>query len=428
MTSQAEGNTQGAGGPGPRPFPAATGPLAALKVIDMTRVIAGPYSGQIMGDLGADVIKVERPGEGDDCRRVGPPWHREPVNDVPGESTYFHSVNRNKRSLSLDFQKPEGQALVLRLAAEADILIENYRTGTLARYGLGYEHLKAVNPRLIYCSITGFGQTGPYSGRSGYDFLIQGMGGLMSVTGHADGEAGAGPMRVGIPVADLLAGLNAAIGVLAALEHRNRTGEGQHVDISLFDSQAAALMNTASGWLNAGTKLGRTGNDHPSAAPYGVYEVEDGHIIVATFNDREFKRLATVLGHPEWITDPRFARNGDRVSNRPALKAAVTAALKGRTRAEWVQILNEATVSAGPINDIEDMEQDEHAVARGMFFDMPSPEFGSVRMVASPFRMSATPPDYRIAPPAVGEHSAEILTELGVPDDEQDRLRAAGVI
>ncbi|NBB50450.1 CoA transferase [Rhizobium sp. CRIBSB] len=428
MTSQAEGNPQGAGGPGPQPVLAATGPLAALRVIDMTRVIAGPYSGQIMGDLGADVIKIERPGEGDDCRRVGPPWYREPVDDVPGESTYFQSVNRNKRSLSLDFQKPEGQALLRRLAAEADILIENYRTGTLERYGLGYEDLKAVNPRLIYCSITGFGQTGPYSGRSGYDFLIQGMGGLMSVTGHADGEEGAGPMRVGIPVADLLAGLNAAIGVLAALEHRNRTGEGQHVDISLFDSQAAALMNTASGWLNAGAKLGRTGNDHPSAAPYGVYGVDDGYIIVATFNDREFKRLATVLGHPEWITDPRFARNGDRVSNRPALKAAVTAALKGRTRAEWVQILNDATVSAGPINDIEDLERDEHALARGMFFDMPSPEFGSVRMVASPFRMSATPPDYRIAPPAIGEHSAEILSELGVTPAEQDRLKAAGVI
>ena len=407
---------------------AASGPLAALKVIDMTRVIAGPYCGQIMGDLGADVIKIERPIEGDDCRRVGPPWFREPSQDAPGESTYFQSVNRNKRSLAIDFQKPEGRDVLLRLAAEADILIENYRTGTLARYGLGYEDLRVINPRLIYCSITGFGQTGPYSGRSGYDFLVQGMAGLMSVTGYPDGEAGAGPMRVGIPVADLLAGLNAAIGVLAALENRHRTGEGQHIDISLFDSQAAALMNTASGWLNAQTKLGRTGNDHPSAAPYGVYEVDDGHIIVATFNDREFKRLAQVLGHPEWITDPRFARNGDRVSNRPALKAAVSDALKGKTRAQWVQILNDATVSAGPINDIEDMERDEQAIARGMFFEMPSPEFGSVKMVASPYRMSASPPDYRIAPPAVGEHNAEILAELGVSDEEVEALKQAGVI
>jgi crotonobetainyl-CoA:carnitine CoA-transferase CaiB-like acyl-CoA transferase len=407
---------------------AASGPLAGLKVIDMTRVIAGPYSGQVMGDLGADVIKVERPGEGDDCRRVGPPWFREPQDDVLGESTYFQSVNRNKRSLAIDFQKPEGQAILQRLIAGADILIENYRTGTLARYGLGYADLKAINPRLIYCSITGFGQTGPYSDRSGYDFLIQGMGGLMSVTGYPDGEPGAGPMRVGVPVTDLLSGMNAVIGVLAALEHRHRTGEGQHIDISLFDTQAAALLNSASGWLNAKTKLGRTGNDHPSAAPYGVYEVDDGHIIIATFNDREFGRLAKVLGHPEWITDPRFARNGDRVHNRPALKAAVAAALKGKTRAEWVRILNAATVSAGPINDIEDLEQDEHAIARGMFFDMPSPEFGSVRLVASPFRLSASPPDYRLAPPAVGEHSADILAELGVTADEQARLKETGII
>ena len=406
----------------------ASGPLTALKVIDMTRVIAGPLSGQILGDLGADVIKIERPGEGDDSRRVGPPWFREPTEDAPGESTYFQSVNRNKRSLALDFQQPDGQALLLRLAAQADILIENYRTGTLARYGLGYEDLRAINPRLIYCSITGFGQTGPYSGRSGYDFLVQGMGGLMSVTGLADGEPGAGPLRVGIPVADVLAGLNAVIGVLAALENRQRTGEGQHVDISLFDSQAAALMNTASAWLNAKTKLGRTGNDHPSAAPYGVYEVDDGYIIVATFNDREFKRLAHVLGHPEWITDPRFARNGDRVSNRPALKAAVSEALKGKNRAEWVRILNEATVSAGPINDIEDMERDEHAIDRRMFFEMQSPEFGNVQMVASPYRLSASPPSYRTAPPAVGEHSAEILAELGLTSQEQETLRQAGVI
>ena len=407
---------------------AATGPLAGLKVLDMTRVIAGPFGGQILGDLGADVIKIERPGEGDDVRRVGPPWQREPDGDTPGDSTYFQAANRNKRSVAIDFQRPEGKELLLHLAAQSDILIENYRTGTLARYGLGYEDLKVVNRRLIYCSITGFGQTGPYSGRSGYDFLIQGMAGLMSVTGHADGEDGAGPMRVGIPVADLLAGHNAVIGILAALEHRHRAGEGQHVDISLFDSQAAALLNTGSAWLNAGVKLGRTGNDHPSAAPYGVYAVDDGFIIIATFNDREFERLAKVLGHPEWLADPRFAKNAERVRFRPELKAAVAAALKGRTRAEWVQILNDATVSAGPINDIEDMERDEHAIARGMFFEMPSAEYGSVRMVASPYRMSASPPNYRITPPQVGEHSVEVLTEMGVSEAEQARLRRAGII
>ncbi|WP_394658485.1 CaiB/BaiF CoA transferase family protein [uncultured Novosphingobium sp.] len=408
--------------------PASTGPLAGLKVIDMTRVIAGPFGGQILGDLGADVIKIERRGEGDDCRRVGPPWIREPNEEAPGESTYFQSANRNKRSLSVDFAKEEGQALIRRIASDADILIENYRTGTLGRYGLGYEQMRAVNPRLIYCSITGFGQEGPYSGRSGYDFLIQGMAGLMSVTGYPDGEPGAGPLRVGIPVADILAGLNAVIGVLAAVEHRHKTGEGQHIDISLFDAQAAALLNSASSWMNAGTKLGRTGNDHPSAAPYGVYEVDDGHIIVATFNDREFNRLAGVLGHPEWITDPRFARNGDRVRNRPELKAAVTEALRGKTRVEWVKILNDATVSAGPINDIEDMENDEHAIARNLFFSMPSPEFGDVKMIASPFRMSGSPPDYRISPPSIGEHNDEILAEAGLTEQECAALREKCVI
>ncbi len=408
--------------------PASTGPLAGLKVIDMTRVIAGPFGGQILGDLGADVIKIERRGEGDDCRRVGPPWIREPNEEAPGESTYFQSANRNKRSLSVDFAKEEGQALIRRIASDADILIENYRTGTLGRYGLGYEQMRAVNPRLIYCSITGFGQEGPYSGRSGYDFLIQGMAGLMSVTGYPDGEPGAGPLRVGIPVADILAGLNAVIGVLAAVEHRHKTGEGQQIDISLFDAQAAALLNSASSWMNAGTKLGRTGNDHPSAAPYGVYEVDDGHIIVATFNDREFNRLAGVLGHPEWITDPRFARNGDRVRNRPELKAAVTEALRGKTRVEWVKILNDATVSAGPINDIEDMENDEHAIARNLFFSMPSPEFGDVKMIASPFRMSGSPPDYRISPPSIGEHNDEILAEAGLTEQECAALREKCVI
>ena len=405
-----------------------SGPLTGLKVIDMTRIIAGPYGGQMLGDLGADVVKVERLGEGDDCRRVGPPWIKSPEPEAPGESTYFQAVNRNKRSLALDFANPKGAAIIRRMAQGADILLENYRTGTLARYGLGFEDLRKENPGLIYCSITGFGQTGPYSGRSGYDFLVQGMAGMMSVTGHADGEAGAGPMRVGIPVADIMAGMNGVIGVLAALRHRDRTGEGQHIDISLFESQAAALLNSASSWLNAGTKLGRTGNDHPSAAPYGVYEVDDGHIIVATFNDREFARLAHVLGHSEWLNDPRFARNGDRVLNRPALKEAVREALRGKTRAQWVDILNAATVSAGPINDIADLERDEHAIARGMFLPMETKDLGRVRSIASPVRMSVTPPDYRLPPPSLGEHSDELLEELGYSVDQRARFRADGVI
>jgi len=404
------------------------GPLTGLKIIDLTRVIAGPYGAQILGDLGADVIKVERLGEGDDIRRVGPPWVIPPRDDRLGESTYFQAVNRNKRSVAVDFAKPAGAALIREMARQADVLLENYRTGTLARYGLGFDDLRKENPALIYCSITGFGQTGPYKDRSGYDYLVQGMAGMMSVTGLPDGEPGAGPMRAGIPVADILSGMNAVIGVLAALEHRRRTGEGQHVDISLFDSQAAALLNTASAWLNAGVTLGRTGNDHPSAAPYGVYEADDGYLIVATFNDREFARLAKALGRPEWIDDPRFARNGDRVKHRPELKRLVAEALRGKTRAQWVAILNDATVSAGPINGVDDMEKDEHAVARELFVTMQSPAYGTVRSVASPLRLSATPPNYRRPPPVLGEHTEEVLEEFGISAELLTQLKAEGAI
>ncbi len=407
---------------------APTGPLSGLKVIDMTRVVAGPLSGQILGDLGADVVKVERRGEGDDSRRVAPPWFREPSAEAPGESTYFQAVNRNKRSIAIDFATEDGQKVVRRLAADADILIENYRTGTLTRYGLGYDALRAINPRLVYCSITGFGQSGPYSDRSGYDFLVQGMGGLMSVTGYADGEPGAGPLRVGVPVVDTFAGMNAVIAILAALESRRNTGEGQHIDISLLESAAAALLNSASSWLNAGVKLGRTGNDHPSAAPYGVFEASDGYMIIATFNDREFARLANVLGHSEWLADPRFARNSDRVLNRAALKAAINEVIRQKPRAEWVAILNRATVSAGPINDVEDLEKDEHAIARNLFVTMPLAANGTVRTVASPCRMSATPPNYRRPPPSMGEHTDEILAQAGYTEGEREALRAAGVI
>jgi len=405
----------------------ATGPLSGIKVIDMTRVIAGPLCGQILGDLGADVVKIERPGEGDDSRRVAPPWFRPPTADSPGDSTYFQAANRNKRSFAIDFGQEAGQDIIRKLAEQSDILIENYRTGTLARYGLGYEDLRAINPRLIYCSITGFGQTGPYAGRSGYDFLVQGMGGLMAVTGHADGEPGARPLRIGVPVADTFAGMNAAIAILASLESRRNTGVGQHIDISLFESAAASLLNFASAWLNAGVNLGRTGNDHPSAAPYGVFEASDGFMIIATFNDREFERLAQVLGHPEWLQDERFRQNSERVRNRPALKQAVTDVIRQKTRAEWVRILNAATVSAGPINEIKDLEEDEHALARNMFISMETRQ-GVVRTVASPFRMSATPPNYRFPPPGVGEHTEEILEEMGYSHNEREALRAAGVL
>ena len=404
-------------------------PLSGLRVLDLTRVVAGPFAAQTFGDLGADVIKVERKGEGDDVRRVGPPWMKDGDGEDLEESTYFQSVNRNKRSIALDFAVPEGAEALRRLAAISDILIENYRPGTLARYGLGYEDLRAVNPRLIYCAISGFGQEGPYADRSGYDYLIQGMGGVMSVTGPRDGEDGAGPVRVGIPLVDIFAGMNATIGVLAALQHRHRTGEGQLVDISLFDSQVSSLLNTASAWLNAGAELGRTGNDHPSAAPYGVYEAADGHVIIATFNDREFNRLADVLGQPEWKTDPRFAANGARVRHRAAIKAAVGDIIRTRPRAWWVETLNAAKVSCGPINAMSDLEHDPHVQARDTIIALDPPQLGPVRTIASPLRLSRSPVAYRRAPPLMGEHTQEVLSSLlGLDPMALATLRDKGAI
>jgi glutaryl-CoA transferase len=405
------------------------GPLSGIKVLDMTRVVAGPYAGQILGDLGAEVVKVERLGEGDDCRRVGPPWMPDEHGEDTTESTYFQSVNRNKYSVAVDFAKPEGAELIKKLAAEADVVLENYRTGTLARYGLGYEDLREANPQLIYLSLTGFGQSGPYGGRSGYDYLVQAMAGLMSVTGHRDGEAGEGPMRVGVPIADICAGLYAAIAALAAINHRHTTGEGQQIDVSLFDSQLAAMLNTFSSWFNAGVALGRTGNDHPSAAPYGVFEVDDGYILIATFNDREFSRLAAVLGHPEWAEDSRYATMGARVANREELKGLVTAALKGRSKAQWVEIMNEGTVSCGSINEMADLERDPQVLARGLVVAQEHPLNGKVYSAASPMRFSRSPVVYREAPPLIGEHTDKVLSEWLEYDRQQlDQLRECGAI
>lgn len=403
--------------------------LAGVRVLDMTRVIAGPYAGQIMADLGAEVIKIERQGEGDDIRRIGPPWLKGTDGTDHQESTYSQSVNRNKQSVTVDYAQQEGADLIRQMAAKADVLIENYRTGTLAKYGLGYEDLKKVNPRLIYCSVTGFGQTGPYANRSGYDYLVQAMAGVMSVTGHRDGEPGDGPMRVGVPISDICAGLYAAIGVLAALNYRNVSGEGQHIDVSLFDSQVAALLNTFSSWFNGGKELGRTGNDHPSASPYGVYEVDDGYILIATFNDREFGRLANAVGHPEWIEDPRFAKNGERVANRRALSVELTDALRGRTKTEWINHLNAATVSCGPLNTMEDLERDPHAIERGTIVPLEHPVNGVIRTAASPMRFSATPAQYKSAPPTVGEHTTSVLNNwLGLNPEQIADLREKRVI
>ncbi len=405
------------------------GPLTGLRVLDMTRVIAGPLAGQILGDLGADVVKIERRGEGDDIRRIAPPWLKDEHGRDRDESTYSQAVNRNKRSLTVDYAHPAGAALLRELACKADVLVENFRTGTLAKYGLGYEDLKALNPRLVYCSLTGFGQTGPYADRSGYDYLVQAMAGVMSVTGARDGEPGAGPTRIGVPIADTTAGLFAVIGVLAALQRRQESGVGQQVDVSLFESQIATLMNTWSAWFNGGTTLGRTGNDHPSAAPYGVYPVDDGFLLVATFNDREFTRLAAAVGHPEWAQDPRFSRNAARVANRAALASLLTQALAGRTKAEWVAHLNAATVSCGPINDMVDLERDPHVIARGTIVPLEHPINGVIRTAANPLRMSESPVSYRIAPPRIGEHTDEVLNDwLGLDSVQRDALREDGAI
>lgn len=405
------------------------GALQGLRVLDMTRVIAGPFSGQILGDLGAEVVKIERQGEGDDIRRLGPPWLKDSEGQDREESTYGQSVNRNKLSLTVDYAQEEGANLIRALAARADILIENYRTGTLAKYGLDYQSLKRINPRLIYCSVTGFGQTGAYSDRSGYDYLVQAMAGVMSVTGPRDGEPGAGPGRVGVPIADVCGGLYATIGILAALQHRHASGEGQHIDIALFDSQVAALCNTFSAWFNGGKELGRTGNDHPSAAPYGVYAVDDGFILIATFNDREFARLARLVGRADWIEDPRFAKNGARVANRQELAQQLTEALRGKTKAEWERLLNEGTVSCGPINGMPDLEHDPHVLERGVIVDLEHPVNGTIRTAASPLRMSASPVSYRSAPPSVGQHTDQVLEEwLDLGPEQRAALRALHVI
>jgi crotonobetainyl-CoA:carnitine CoA-transferase CaiB-like acyl-CoA transferase len=406
-----------------------SGPLTGVRVLDMTRIIAGPLATQMLGDLGADVIKIERLDGGDDVRHVGPPWMLVEDGQSTEQSTYFQAVNRNKRSVCLSFESEEGRQLLRDMASQVDIFVENFRPGTLTRYGLGYEQLREVNAGLVYCSISGFGQTGPYASRSGYDYLAQGMTGLMNVTGHPHSEPGGGPMRVGVPLVDIFAAMNASIGILAALRHRDATGEGQHVDISLFDSGLASMLNPISAWFNSGADIGLTSNDHPSAAPYGIFPVSDGHIIIATFNDREFERLAARLGHPEWSVDPRFARNSGRVAHRAELKSLLAAALKLWSKRECVELLSEAQVSCGPLNSMADIEQDPQVKQREMIVSMHHPVLGAIRAAASPIRLSASPVSYRMAPPQQGEHTEQVLkTFLKMGADRIQALKRAGVV
>ena len=385
--------------------------LQGLKVLDLSRVLAGPWASQLLGDLGADVVKVERPGAGDDTRSWGPPWVPTAEGTPSRQAAYFQCANRNKRSIAIDMATPEGQALIRELAAQADVVLENFKVGGLKAYGLDWESLKALNPRLVYCSITGFGQEGPYAHRAGYDFLIQGMGGLMSLTGRADHEEGAGPQKVGVALVDIMTGLYATIGVLAALRHRDATGEGQHIDLALLDVQVAALANQAANYLTSGVAPKRMGNAHPNIVPYQDFPTADGDMILAIGNDGQFAKFCAVAGHPEWAADERFATNPARVAHRAVLIPLLRQATVMRSTAEWIAALEDAGVPCGPINRLNEVFADPQVLARGLKVDMPHPQFGSVPLVANPIRLSATPVQYRVAPPTLDEHGAAVLRD-----------------
>ncbi|GGJ95870.1 CaiB/BaiF CoA transferase family protein [Pseudomonas matsuisoli] len=406
-----------------------SGALSHLRVLDLSRVLAGPWSSQILGDLGADVVKIERPAVGDDTRHWGPPFLKDDAGGETGEAAYFLAANRNKRSVTVDFTNPEGQAILRDLVAGCDVLVENFKVGGLKAYGLDYAALKAINPRLVYCSITGFGQTGPYANRAGYDYMVQGLGGLMSLTGRADDEVGAGPVKVGVALTDVLTGLYATTAILAALNHRDRTGEGQHIDMALLDVQVACLANQALNYLTTGVAPRRLGNAHPNIVPYQDFPTADGDIILTVGNDGQFRRFCEVAGRPEWADDPRFASNKARVAHRDVLVPLIRQVTVFRTTGEWVAQLEAAGVPCGPINDLEQVFADAQVQARALRIDLPHPLAGSVPSVASPIRLSQTPVDYRLAPPLLGQHTGEVLADwLAMPTERIDALRANGVI
>jgi formyl-CoA transferase len=394
-------------------------PLDGIKVLDLSRVLAGPWCTQLLADLGAEVIKVERPGNGDDTRHWGPPWHGEGDDRV---AAYFLSCNRGKKSAAIDFAQPEGAALVRRLAEESDVVVENFRVGGLRKFGLDAAALRSANPRLIYASITGFGQEGPYADRAGYDYIIQGMGGLMSITGLPDGEPGGGPMRVGVAVVDLFTGLYTCISILAALYRREKGGEGAHVDMALFDTQLAMLANQASNALISGKDPPRQGNTHPNIVPYQPFETADQPIIIAVGNDRQFARLAAICGHPEWTSDERFANNGARVANRDEMVRLVSDSIKAKPAAEWLIQLEAAGIPAGPINRISQALSDVQAEHRGMIRTI-----AGTPLVGSPVWIDGERSDSDLPPPRLGGHTADVLQGL-VDADELERLRQAGIV
>ncbi|MGJ7605017.1 CaiB/BaiF CoA transferase family protein [Variovorax sp. LT1R20] len=405
--------------------------LDGIKVLDLSRVLAGPWCTQILADLGADVVKIERPGVGDDTRTWGPPFIKDADGNDTDQASYFTACNRNKRSVTVDMATPEGQALLQQMAAQADIVVENFKTGGLKQYGLDQESLRAANPRLIYCSVTGFGHDGPYAERAGYDLMIQAMTGMMSITGRPDDVPGGGPLRVGVALTDLFTGVYASTAILAALQVRDRTGEGQHIDMALLDVGMAILANQASAFLNTGKAPQRQGNTHPSLAPYQDFPTLDGAMLLAIGNNGQFARFCEAAGHAEWAADARFATNTLRVKHRGVLIPMMEELTRTRSTADWVTLLEDKAVPCGPINDIAQAFDDAQVKARGLAVTLPRDAgdgIASITGVASPLRLSVTPPVLRHAPPALGQHTREVLAEFGIDAARFDALRSAGVV
>ena len=405
------------------------GPLSHIRVLDLSRVLAGPWAAQNLGDLGAEVIKVERPGAGDDTRSWGPPFMKDRDGKDTGEAAYYLSVNRNKKSITLDIAKPEGQAIARELAARCQVLVENYKVGALKKYGLDYDQLKTVNPSLIYCSVTGFGQDGPYAPRPGYDFIFQGMGGLMSITGERDGQPGAGPQKVGIAITDILTGMYASVAILAAITHRERTGEGQYIDAALLDTMVAFNANQIVSYFASGRIPVRWGNAHPQVVPYEVFPAADGHIILAIGNDGQFERFCQVAGCAELAEEPRFKTMSQRIIHRAELVPLIAEVMRTRTKREWIEMLEAAMVPCGPINNMKEVFEDPQVQHRKLRVDIPHPLGGVAPVVASPLRLSKTPVEYRLAPPMLGQHTEEVLKDLlGKSQAQIEKLKAGGIL
>ena len=406
-----------------------SGPLAGIRVLDMSRILAGPWVGQCLADLGAEVIKIERPGKGDDTRAWGPPFVKDRDGNDTSDAAYFMCANRGTKSLTLDIAKAEGQQIIRELAQVSDILLENYKVGDLKRYGLDYESLATLNPRLIYCSITGFGQTGPYRERAGYDYLVQGMGGIMSMTGEREDKPGGGPQRVGVAISDLMTGMYSTVGILAALHERTQSGLGQYIDMALLDTTVAWLANQNANYLIGGQVPSCIGNEHPNVMPYQTFRTSDGNMIIATGNDGQYQRLCVAADVPEAAADPRFATNALRIANRDACTAILAHALKTKTTAQWIKLLETVSVPCGPINRLNDVYADPQVQHRGLKIDVPHPKAGSVPLVANPIKFSRTPLAYDIPPPLVGEHADEILRGmLGKSAGEIAGLRAKKIV